>query len=171
MKNLLAGVLILVSGVLSSVHAQELSDLETIRTLAASGDRETALEKLESRIVADDNDVQARFLRGLLLLEAGDSVAAQEAFTEITRLFPRLPETYNNLAAIYAMQGEYEKARQALVAAVANAPDYPVASANLGDLYVKLATDAYRRAVELNPQDTGTSAKLKLLHQMFAKDS
>jgi Flp pilus assembly protein TadD len=101
-------------------------------------------------------------------LEAGDTIAAKEVFSEIARRFPRLPEAFNNLAAIYAENGEYEKARQALLSAIANAPNYAAAQSNLGDLYIKLAADAYRKAADLDPLDPGAGAKLNLLEQAFA---
>lgn len=150
------------------VFAQTLTDLDTIQRLAAQGEQETALESLEARIIANPNDIQARFLKGLLLLEQGDNFAAREIFAEITRLFPQSPEAHNNLAAVYAQQGEYELAREALLQAIATMPDYPPAQANLGDLYTKLAADAYREAFRLNPGDEASRAKLRLLEQLFA---
>ena len=168
MKFLQTGLLIVVLALSHPVCGQEVNDLDTVRELASAGDWEAALEAADGLIAADPENIQARFFKGLLLLEYGDTVRAQETFTEIARLFPRLPEAFNNLAAIYAMDGEYEKARQALLSAVANAPDYAVARSNLGDLYVKLATDAYRKAAELDPEDPGNAAKLQLLEQMFA---
>lgn len=168
MKYLYVGLLILtlITGI---VYAQELTDLNTIQGIAARGDWETALEKLDKRIEANPNDVEARFLMGLLQMERGNPYAAREIFAEITRLFPQLPEAYNNLAIIYAQQGQYELARESLLQAIANKPDYSNARANLGDLYTKLAVDAYQEAVKLNPGDEASKAKLKLLEQMFAR--
>lgn len=147
--------------------AQQPVDLDAIQRLAAQGDRQQALAKLDERIKANADDVQARFLKGLLLLEQNNTREAREVFSEITRRFPRIPEAHNNLAAIYAREGEYELARQVLLSAIANSPDYSGVRASLGDLYAKLATDAYRKALSLNPNDAASRAKLRLLEQLF----
>jgi Flp pilus assembly protein TadD len=160
-------VLVLVLALAQGAVAEEINDLETVRGMAAEGDREAALEQLRRLEETDPDNVQARFLKGMLELDQGDTEAARETFADIARLFPRLPEAFNNLAAIYAMDGEYERARQTLLSAVANSPDYAVARSNLADLYVRLAVDAYRKAVELDPDDPVASARLELLEQMF----
>ncbi len=148
-------------------NAQELTDLATIERFVAEGDAPTALAKLDQRIDANSNDVEARFLKGLVLMQYGNRDQARQVFEELVRLFPRFPEPFNNLATIYAAEGDYEKARQALLSASANAPDYATAHANLGDLYAKLAVDAYRQAVQLNPSDSAVKARLKALEQLF----
>ncbi len=165
MKILYASLLALI--LLATVNAQEPLNLENIRRVAAGGDVSKALTQLDELIEADTSNVQARFLKGLLLNDQGDTDAARDTFAEIARLFPRLPESFNNLAAIYASEGEYEKARQALLSAAANAPDYPAVRANLGDLYVKLAADAYREALERDPDDQASAAKLQVLERLF----
>ena len=142
--------------------------ISSIQQSIAQGDAQTALAALDQRIKADNNDVQSRFLKGMVLMEEGENLEAQEAFIEITRLFPKLPEAFNNLAVLYVREGSYEKARSALMSAKANTPDYPVAHANLGDLYLKMAADAYRQALELDPDDQLSAAKLDALQNMFA---
>ena len=142
--------------------------ISSIQSSIAQGDAQTALAALDQRIKADNNDIQSRFLKGIVLMKEGDNMAAQKAFTEITRLFPKLPEAFNNLAVLYVREGNYEKARSALMSAKANTPNYPVAHANLGDLYLKMAADAYRQALELDPDDQLSAAKLDALQSMFA---
>lgn len=161
------GLLVWLLGAASAALAQQPSDLQTIQRIAAQGDHKKALAALDQRIDANADDVQARFLKGLLLLEQNNTREAREVFTEITRRFPQVPEAHNNLAAIYAREGEYERARQVLLSAIANSPDYPGVRANLGDLYAKLAADAYREALDLNPTDNASRAKLRLLEQLF----
>jgi len=165
MKTLCTGLLALILSTAAS--AQNTLDIESIRRMAASGDVSAALEQLDDLIAADSNDIQARFFKGLLLNEQGDSEAAKAVFAEMARLFPRLPESFNNLAAIYAEEGKYEQARQALLSAAANSPDYAAVRSNLGDLYIKLAVDAYRKALEIDPNDQASAAKLRLLEQLF----
>jgi tetratricopeptide (TPR) repeat protein len=73
-----------------------------------------ALERVNKALAAKPRDPQARFLKGLILTEQGNSKEAIEIFTKLTQDYPELPEPYNNLAVIYASQGQYDKARAAL---------------------------------------------------------
>lgn len=147
-----------------------LPTLDAIQTLLDQGQIDTALTQLDRRIAADRNDVLARFLKGLVLLQRGDNAAAREVYLEIARQFPRLPEAFNNLAAIYVAEGEYEKALQALRSARANAPDYPLVHINLGDLYLRLAADAYREAISLDDSERGAAEKLERLLTLLEPD-
>ena len=167
MRYLRFGFIGLLFAVLSLVQAQEALDLDAIQRLAASGSRNQAIDALNKRIGANPEDVEATFLKGLLLLQQGNKNGAREVFLDISRRFPRLPEAYNNLAAIHAADGEYELARQTLLSAIANTPDYAPVRANLGDLYIKMAMDAYREALKLNPSDSATQSRLKVLEQLF----
>ena len=167
MKYLYAGLLMLMLVFADAASAQEPIDIDSILALANDAQTEEALAKLDGLLANEPHDIQALFLKGLLLLEHNDTVGARETFSEIARLYPRLPEAFNNLAAIYASEGEYEKARNALLSAIANAPDYSTVRNNLGDLYVKMAADAYQKALDLNPEDPASEAKLKHLEQMF----
>ncbi|MFO1351800.1 MAG: tetratricopeptide repeat protein [Gammaproteobacteria bacterium] len=166
-RSLFVGLLSLLAAVMGVAVAQQPVTIDAIKALADKGDKKTALELLDKRVAADANDVQARFMKGLLLQEMGNRNEAREVFAEIARLFPKIPEAYNNLAALYAQQGEYEQARRALLSAVANAPDYPTVHVNLGDLYIKMAVDAYRDALALNPGDADAKAKLRFLEKLL----
>ncbi len=60
-----------------------------------------------------------------------------------------MPEPYNNVAVLYASQNRFEKAREALEMATRNSRSYAIAHENLGDVYARLASEAYRQAVQL----------------------
>ena len=171
MKYFYASLLVLLLSGVVNVHAQDnLPTMAKIQEMVEGGETQASMEFINQRIEADADDVQARFLKGLILLNQGDTSAARDVFSEIARLFPQLPEAFNNLAAIYAKEGEYEKARRALNSAKANAPDYPLIYSNLGDLYVKMAVDAYRHALQLNQADSASAAKLEFLESLFTAD-
>ncbi len=169
MKRLLLGTLAWAAAF--AAVAQEPADLDTIRRMATEGSRVQAMQELDSLIAAEPDNIQALFLKGLMLHDQGETMRSREVFTEIARMYPRLPEAYNNLAVIYAAEGELEKARGALLSAISNAPEYADGRANLGDLYVKMAADAYRKAVELDPADEASEAKLKALEGLFEEES
>ena len=62
---------------------------------------------------------------------------------EITQQFPELAEPYNNLAALAANQGQWIEARDYLELALKLKPSYAIASANLGEVYTRLAAKSY----------------------------
>jgi Flp pilus assembly protein TadD len=75
---------------------------------------------------------------------------AKAVYVRLTQEFPELPEPHNNLATIYAQESKFVLARDALEMAVRLNPDYAVAQENLGDVYVRLAREAYTRAASLD---------------------
>ncbi len=144
--------------------------LEVIIEQVEAGDYATALEALDARVAADVNDVQAHFMRGLVLVEQGHRAEAETVFLQMTRLFPALPEAYNNLAALYVERGDYASALQTLHDAIehtANDADMALLRSNLGDLYIAMAIDAYRHAQAITTEDLGVEAKLDYLAPML----
>lgn len=127
-----------------------------------------AIAKLDSLIARRPREAQARFLKALALAESGQTAGAVEALRALSADFPELPEPRNNLAVIYAGQGNYALARDELLLAVAAAPDYAVAHDNLGDIYVRLAIDHYARASALEKSPPRIESKLKAARELIA---
>ena len=96
---------------LGAAHADDYAD---VNLLLRQGKPTEALNKADAYIVNKPRDPQMRFLRGVILTEQGKQAEATTAFTQLTQDFPELPEPYNNLAALYAGQGDFDKARIAL---------------------------------------------------------
>ncbi|AXE98121.1 tetratricopeptide repeat protein [Paraburkholderia hospita] len=119
-----------------------------------------ALSQLDARIAANPRDAQAKFKRATVLARLNRDDEAITAFTELTETFPELPEPYNNLAALYAKQGRYTEARAALETAVKASPGYGLAYENLGDLYLRMADQAYRRAQSLGAGNGTTTQRI-----------
>lgn len=159
-------VLLLLFTITAPAQEQTLS-LDAILDRVEAGEYAAALDALDARIDTDINDVEAHFLKGLVLMESGNRTEAEAVFLDMTRLFPALPEAYNNLAALYVEQGNYERAQQILQDALDNTPDDALLRNNLGDLYLAMAIDAYRRAQNLNPDDPALDAKLDYLEPML----
>jgi len=145
-------------------HADDYAD---VNTLLRQGKADLALAKADAYIAGKPRDPQMRFLRGVILTEQGKQTEAIAAFTQLTQDFPELPEPYNNLAALYAAQSQFDQARAALEMAVKLNPDYATAHENLGDVYVRLAGLSYGRALKLEPTNTTVSPKLALIRQLF----
>ena len=139
---------------------------QDIERLYRAGNREQALQRLEQAIAAEPRDAQLRFLKAVLLAENGRTADATELYLRLTQEFPELPEPYNNLAALYANDGQLDKAREALETALRNDPAYATARENLGDIYVRLAIQAYERAGTSTPE---LQRKLQLARQMLVR--
>jgi len=69
---------------------------------------------------------------------------------------------------IWARQGEYEKAKRALELALATRPDYAIAHENLGDVYTRLASVEYDRALSLDKANRSAQTKLALVRELFS---
>ena len=67
---------------------------------------------------------------------------------------------------IYAGHGQYDKARTALEQSIRTHPSYATAYENLGDVYAKLASQAYGKALQLDASNTGAQNKLSLVREL-----
>lgn len=149
-------------------------ELQDINKLYKQGHNDKALERLESYLTSRPKDAQGpkiaqgRFLKGLILAEQGKNAEAIQIFTRLTEEYPELPEPYNNLAVLYASQGQYEKSRQALEMAISTHPSYATAHENLGDIYAKMASQAYDKALQLDKGNVAAQTKLALIKELFS---
>jgi Flp pilus assembly protein TadD len=148
-----------------AAHADDYLD---VNTLLRQGKAAEALAKADAYIASKPRDPQMRFLRGVILTEQGKQAEAVAAFTQLTQDFPELPEPYNNLAALYASQSQFDKARAALEMAIKLNPNYATAHENLGDVYARLAGQSYGRAQQLEASNTSIPPKLALIRQLFS---
>jgi tetratricopeptide (TPR) repeat protein len=127
-----------------------------------------ARAKIDAVLASDAKNPQARFLKGVVQTDESEADAAIATFQALTEDYPELPEPYNNLAVIWAQKGEYDKARSALELALTTRPDYPIAHENLGDIYARLASVEYDRAISLDKGNKSAQAKLALVRELFA---
>src|SRR5215468_352358 len=132
------------------------------------GEYVAALAKIDAVLATDAKNVQARFLKGVVQTDQGETDAAIESFQGLIEDYPELPEPYNNLAVIFAQQGKYDKARRSLELALAARPDYAIAHENLGDVYTRLASVEYDRAVALDKTNKSAQTKLALVRELFS---
>jgi len=141
-------------------------DVQDAAKLLKSGQPQQALERVNKVLAAKPKDAQARFLKGLIFAEQGNSKDATEVFLQLTKDYPDLPEPYNNLAVIYASQGQYDKARSALEQSIRTHPSYATAYENLGDVYAKLASQAYDKALQIDSTNPAAKNKLALVREL-----
>ena len=143
-------------------------ELAEVARLIREGQFAPARVKLDSVLATDAKNPQARFLKGMVQTDEAETDAAIATFQGLTEDYPELPEPYNNLAVIWAQRGEYDKARKALELALTTRPDYAIAHENLGDIYSRMASAEYDRAIALDKTNKSAQAKLALVRELFA---
>jgi tetratricopeptide (TPR) repeat protein len=148
--------------------AAPADDLKDAQKLYQQGKLQPALDKVDVFLKTNPRDPQGRFLKGLVLTEQKRTNDAIQVFTGLTEDFPELPEPYNNLAVLYASQGNYDKAKSALELAIHTHPSYATAHENLGDIYAQLASRAYDRALQLDKGNTTAQVKLSMIKDLFS---
>ena len=124
-----------------------------------------AVTQINADLKKTPRNVQLRFVKARLQIEMRQFDQAKKTLIEITQQFPELPEPYNNLAAIAANQGQWIEARDYLELALKLRPSYAIASANLGEIYIRLGAQAYEDAAknaQLNQRQYSNRAKALL---------
>ncbi len=149
------------------VRADELQDIDR---LLKQGQHAQALERVNQYLSQKPKDAKGRFIKGLILVEQNKVAEAIEVFTALSRDYPQLPEPYNNLAVLYAAQGQYEKARQQLEMSIRTHPSYATAYENLGDVYTKLASQAYDKALQFDSSNSAAKNKLSLIRDLISSN-
>jgi tetratricopeptide (TPR) repeat protein len=148
----------------AAVRADELQD---INRMMRQGQLPQSLERVDRYLAGKPRDAQGRFLKGLILTELNRPAEAIQVFSKLSEDYPELPEPYNNLAVLYASQGQYEKARAALESSIRTHPSYATAHENLGDIYAKLASQAYDKALQLDSSNAGAKTKLAMIGELI----
>ena len=144
------------------------ADLDAVRAMVRDGRYVQALEQLDEALAGDSGNVQARFLRGVVLAELGRVDDAITVFRQLAEDLPNMPEPHNNLAVLYAERGDYDRARDALLDAIHTHPSYATAHENLGDVYAKLASIAYDKALRLDGTNASARSKLSLIDEFLS---
>ncbi len=137
-----------------------------VNQLMAQGKLTEAAALAQAHLSRNGNDVHMRFLQGVIATEQQKYDLAIEIFGALTRDFPNLPEPYNNLAVLYATQGQMQKAAQTLEQATRVNPGYATAYENLGDLYARMAGNAYAQALQRDSNRKDVQPKLALIQQI-----
>ena len=141
--------------------------LQDANRLLKQGQLGPALEKTDQVLSTKPKDAQARFLKGLILTEMNRHNDAITVFTKLTEDYPELPEPYNNLAVLYAQQRQFEKAKNALEMAIRTHPSYATAHENLGDIYARMASQAYDKALQIDSSNASAQSKLALIRDLM----
>lgn len=152
----------------SAAYADDYGD---VSQLVHAGKLDEAMVKADSYLVGKPADPQMRFLKGVIQRNLGKQAEAIATFTKLTEDYPELPEPYNNLAVLYAGQSQFDKARAALEMAIRTNPSYATAHENLGDIYARLASQAYNKALQLDGANAAVPPKLALIRELFSPNN
>jgi len=165
-------VLVLAFGLAPLGGAWAQSDpLQDANQLFRQGQFDRAMDRVNGYLASRPKDARGRFLKGLILTEQNKPNEAIKVFTDLSQDYPELPEPYNNLAVLYASQGAYDKARNSLEMAIRTHPSYATAHENLGDIYAKMASQAYDKALQLDRSNQAAQGKLNLIKDLFSQTS
>ncbi|MHB8950553.1 MAG: tetratricopeptide repeat protein [Rhodoferax sp.] len=149
----------------SIAYADDYGD---VNQLLHAGKLSEAMVKVDGYLATKPADPQMRFLKGVIQRNLGKQAEAIATFTKLTEDYPELPEPYNNLAVLYAGQNQFDKARAALEMAIRTNPSYATAHENLGDVYARLASQAYNKALQLDGANAAVPPKLALIRDLFS---
>ena len=163
-SQLIHGLVLALAFAWLPAHADDYGD---VSKLMRSGKLAEAMAKADSYLSTNPRDPQMRFLKGVIQRDTGKQTEAIVTFSKLSEDYPELPEPYNNLAVLYAGQSQFDKARAALEMAIRTNPSYATAHENLGDVYAKLASQAYNKALQLDGANTAVPPKLALIRELF----
>ncbi len=116
-------------------------------------------------------DPQLRFLHGVVLMDLQRDDEALAVFTQLTQEYPELPDPYNNIALLQARAGRPDLARQALETALRNDPGHRTARANLGQVHLMLAVQAWEQAAATGPLEAPMQRLLEGARALLAPGS
>ena len=161
-------VLLLASVLFASDAGAQSDEYQEATKLFRVGQHAQALDRVDAFLKSNPKDARARLLKGLIFTEQSKPADAIKIFTGLTEDYPELPEPYNNLAVLYAQQGQYDKARAALEMAIRAHPRYATAHENLGDIYAKMASQAYDKALQLDKNNSSAQTKLEMIKKLLS---
>ncbi len=134
------------------------------RSLIEQGRENDAIGVLRQLVKSSPDNFQVWFLLGVTQAKQRRFHDAIASFGKVLALQPKLAEPHNNLAVIYNELGDFRAAVKELEASLKLKPDYATAHENIGDLYVKLAADAYRKALKEDGRPALRQRYERLLH-------
>ena len=143
------------------------ADIKLINKLIEDKNYEQAQIEINALLKSDRDNPQLLFINGVLLSENNKVDEAIKVFESLTKTHPNLPEPYNNLAVLYAQQGDFPKAKHALEQSIKTHPSYATAHINLGDLYTRMASESYNQALQIDGSNKSAKTKLSLIKKLF----
>ncbi len=148
-----------------TLSAEHLLVLKTAQQKIFDKDYQQALNLSERILTKLPAQFEAQFIRAQALSRLGKTEEAIELYKSILKSNLVQPEVYNNLATLYARQGNLDLARQTLDKGMATNAQYKTLYDNLSAIYVEMARGAYSKALKLGVQ--AKAVQLKTLNVAF----
>ena len=153
--------------IISSAKLLAEQNMDEIKLLLKNGSYNSAKTLVDDQIKDNLNNPELLFYRGIIETNLGENNKAIDTFRELTERFPELPEPFNNLAVLYAEKGQFRLSKEILEQAIKTNPSYLTAHINLGDIYTKMASEAYNKALEIDKTNNVAITKLSMITQLF----
>ena len=134
-----------------------------VRKLLRQAKYAPALLVVNKNLETNPRDPQMRFWQAYIFEQLGQPEMALQIYLALTQEYPELAEPHNNLGVLYAIQGDYTKAKASFDAALRANPNYATAHENLGDVLLHLAQRSFQRAQKINTNSRSIQDKLKAL--------
>ena len=151
---------------ITSLRQDQYSD--AIDAYAAKGQFQKALDVADLGLRKNPKSAQLKFQRCVVLEKMGHTEEAKAELERFIRLYPEIPEGYNNLAALLSREGDLDTAETYLKRALAFRPKFRQAHVNLGNLYLARAKASYETAQSLK-NDKAVKARLKAVNALLAR--
>ena len=143
------------------------NNTEEIKIFLKNGNYKKAENLINKTIENNLNNPEFLFYKGILETNLSKTNQAIDTFRDLTERFPGLPEPFNNLAVLYAEKGQFRLAKEILEQAIKTNPSYLTAHINLGDIFTKMASEAYNKALEIDKSNNIAITKLSMITQLF----
>lgn len=140
---------------------------QRVKDLMYHGKEKEALELAEKSLENNPKSAQLRFIRGVLLNDLGRKNEAKKVFEQMIREFPEISEPYNNLAVMYAAEGNLGMAKELLEKALTNNAKSALTYTNLGNVYLAMARDSFRQAAKTNPNNKMIQTKIQGIESLL----
>jgi len=120
-----------------------------IQKLIEQGYYTQALTKIDQNLISTQNDSELLYLKAQAQYKSGRVLQAIKTYQSIIRLSPLFPDAYNNLAGIYAKQGDLQLAKETLEKGMNTNKSYALLHNNINSIYLEMARESYVKALRL----------------------
>jgi len=142
------GIIVLFSFNLN-IHAQSTSSLSDIDNLVSQNKNVQALNLIDQKLIKKNNNLELLHLKALLLQRLNKINSAIKNYQLIIKLYPDFPDAYNNLAGIFAKQGNLDLAKNLLEKGMNTNKSYALLHKNIKNIYLEMARESYVKALRL----------------------
>ena len=144
---------------LLSVSGYSHAAFEEAAKAVQAKDFDVAMKRLEAVPQIERENPQWQLLRAAAEAGSGELKGAEARYRALIQKDPKLPEAYNNLAALYARQGKLDEAIDLLEQAMKTNESYATIYANLRSIYYAMSRSAYAKALQMEQRKEGPSLR------------